>query len=86
MAEGALKALDEFTIEKAGTKMGLLYDDLIEDSLSDLESQYEQVKAKMEQGLKYELPKPSMPTESTELRVQQRRQKEKTRPPHSSIL
>lgn len=86
VAEGALKALDEFTIEKAGTKMGSLYDDIIEDSLSDLESQYEQVKAKMEQGLKYELPKPSMPTESTELRVQQRRQKEKTRPPHSSIL
>lgn len=73
VAEGALKALDEFLIEKAGTKMDILYHDLIEDSLSDLQSQYEQLKAKMEQGLKYEPPKPSLPTESTELLVQQRR-------------
>lgn len=85
VAEGALKALDEFTIEMAGTKMGFLYDDLIEDSLSDLASQYEQIKAKMEQSLKYEPPKPALPTKSTELRVQQRRQKGKTRPTHSSI-
>lgn len=82
MAEGALKALDEFIIEKAGTKMD---HDLIGESLSDLQSQYEQVKAKMKQDLKYEPPKHSIPRESAELRVLQRRQKEKTRPPRSSI-
>jgi hypothetical protein len=38
MAEGALRALDEFIIAKAGTKMGFLYQDLVEGCLSDLQS------------------------------------------------
>ncbi|PLB45801.1 hypothetical protein P170DRAFT_512426 [Aspergillus steynii IBT 23096] len=86
MAEGALKSLDQFTSEKTGSTMGYLYQDLIEDCLSDLAEQYEKIKTKSEQELKAEKPTPSAETsQSAEDRVQQRRQKEKTRPPHSSI-
>jgi hypothetical protein len=36
MAEGALNALDQFIIDKIGTKMGFLYQDLIEDYILDI--------------------------------------------------
>ncbi|KAK3939513.1 ipa protein [Diplogelasinospora grovesii] len=52
MAEGALKALDGFVVDKAGTKMGFLYQDLVEDCFSDLQNQYRQVRAKMEEQKK----------------------------------
>lgn len=86
MAEGALKMLDQFTIDKAGTKMGFLYQDLIEDCLSSLQDHMETIKAQAEQELRSEIPPPSAaPSQSVEDQVQQRRQKEKTRPSHSSI-
>ncbi|KAF6806315.1 ipa protein [Colletotrichum musicola] len=46
MAEGALNALDEFVVEKAGTKLGFLYQDLIEDCFSYLQKQYDENKTK----------------------------------------
>ncbi|KAK3389939.1 hypothetical protein B0H63DRAFT_499751 [Podospora didyma] len=42
MAEGALNTFEQFVVEKAGTKMGFLYQDLIEECLSDLDCQHEQ--------------------------------------------
>ncbi|RJE18532.1 hypothetical protein PHISCL_09136 [Aspergillus sclerotialis] len=86
MATAALKKLDQFTIEKTGTKMRFLYEGLIEDCLSGPRDQYEQAKAKTEQELKTGPPQRPAPTpQSAEKRVEQRRQKEKTRPSHSSI-
>ncbi|KAI8632889.1 hypothetical protein F5Y19DRAFT_419350 [Xylariaceae sp. FL1651] len=86
MAEAALKALDEFVIEKTGTKLGLLYLDLIDDCMTKLE---DQLKAQTEEKPKKEtkaeyVPFPLEAPQTPEVRVQQRRQKEKTRPAHSS--
>ncbi|KAJ5158920.1 uncharacterized protein N7500_008571 [Penicillium coprophilum] len=87
MANGALKKLDEFVIEKSGTKMGFLYQDMVMDCLSALQGQCNEAKAKLAQGLNAEISfAPAMKApESTAVRVEQRKQKEKTRPSHSSI-
>ncbi|KAJ5577663.1 uncharacterized protein N7459_006627 [Penicillium hispanicum] len=86
IAQSALRTLDQFTIEKTGTKMGFLYQDLIEDCLSGLRDQCAKVKANAEQEMKMQIPAPAPETaETVEARVQQRRKKAKTRPSHSSI-
>lgn len=88
MSDGALNVLDQFIIETSGTKMGFMYQDLVEDCLSELQNQYQQAKAKLEQKDKTTPPPPfpaptfSQPPPAE--RVEERRQKEKTRPPHSS--
>ncbi|KAK4150048.1 ipa protein [Chaetomidium leptoderma] len=87
MAEGALSKLDQFIVDKMGTKMGFLYQDLVQDCFADLEKQYQQAKAKMEeQENKMDwTPIPVPAPEPREKRVEERRQKEKTRPAHSSV-
>ncbi|CAI7610485.1 unnamed protein product [Penicillium glandicola] len=86
VAPGALEKLDQFIIEKSGTKMGFLYQDMVADCLSGVQAKCDELKAKSVQGLKTELPfAPSTTPESREIRVEQRKQKEKTRPSHSSI-
>jgi hypothetical protein len=87
MAEGALNALDQFISDKTGTKMGFLYQDLIEGCISDIQENYRQQNAKIEHNAKAELaplPIALSETPSPEIRGQ-RRQKDKTRPTHSSI-
>ncbi|KAK7432923.1 hypothetical protein QQZ08_000394 [Neonectria magnoliae] len=39
VAQSALETLDKFVVEKTGTKMGFLYDDLVEDCLTRLQAQ-----------------------------------------------
>ncbi|KAJ6190404.1 hypothetical protein N7519_000425 [Penicillium mononematosum] len=86
VAHEALKKLDQFTIEKSGTKMGFLYQDMIADCLSGVQSQCDQAKVKLAQGLKAEWPAaPATSPEPITVRIEHRKQKEKTRPPHSSI-
>ncbi|EXJ78100.1 hypothetical protein A1O3_09261 [Capronia epimyces CBS 606.96] len=85
VAAKMLRVLDDFIIEKAGTQMGFLFQDLIEECFTNLENQYKDAKDKAEQKEKAEeTPLPSAAAESPEKRVEQRRQKEKTRPSHSS--
>ncbi|OBT47430.1 hypothetical protein VE00_03258 [Pseudogymnoascus sp. WSF 3629] len=85
MAEGALNALDQFIIDKTGTKMGFIYQDVINDSIKGVQDYYQQQKERIEQNAKVEpLSIIEVPTSSEE-RVQQRRQKDKTRPAHSSM-
>ncbi|KAH9888737.1 hypothetical protein F4778DRAFT_773521 [Xylariomycetidae sp. FL2044] len=79
MAEGALKALDQFIIEKTGTKLGFLYQDLVKECMAQLKTQLEQKPAEAEF-----IPLPAGVPEPPEVIVQQRRQKEKTRPAGSS--
>ncbi|KFY68179.1 hypothetical protein V496_01246 [Pseudogymnoascus sp. VKM F-4515 (FW-2607)] len=87
MAESALSALDQFIIDKTGTKLGILYQDLIEDCLSDIQDCYQKQKAKVEQNTKIK-PEPSMVhvinVPSREVEIQQRRIKEKTRSDYPS--
>ncbi|KAL8377537.1 hypothetical protein RB595_008289 [Gaeumannomyces hyphopodioides] len=79
VAEGALGALDQFVVDRTGTKMGFLYQDLIEECLSDLQNQYQQhVKAQTEMKKSTPLPVPT--PQSTEKLVEERKRKEKTRP------
>ncbi|KAK2055508.1 hypothetical protein LY76DRAFT_187200 [Colletotrichum caudatum] len=83
MTEGALKALDQFIVDKAGAKLGFLYQYLVEECFSDLQNQYDQYKPKIEAGQKEWTPLPVSAPEPREILIQQRKQKEKTRPPHS---
>lgn len=95
MADGALKKLEQFLIDKLGTKMGFLYEDLVQECLAALEEQYQLAKAKREEQFKTAAiklqeamdwtPIPVPALQPQEERVKQRRQKEKTRPAHSSI-
>ncbi|KAJ9611720.1 hypothetical protein H2200_004904 [Cladophialophora chaetospira] len=85
VASDALKALDHFVVENQGTQMGFLYQDLIGDCLFDLEARYQHVKTKQEQKSQADWkPLPAPVSQPQEKIVEQRRQKEKTRPPHPS--
>ena len=88
MAEGALKKLDRFVIDKAGTKMGFLYEDLVHECFAVLESQYQLANSKMEvkdvAAIEW-TPIPVPTPQLREERAEKRRRKEKTRPAHSSV-
>ncbi|KAL7967025.1 hypothetical protein HDV63DRAFT_383549 [Trichoderma sp. SZMC 28014] len=79
-----LAELDQFVISKTGSKMGFLYQDLMEDCLADLEHQYQATKASLEK-IKY-IPLPTSSPQTVDERVEQRRVKEKTRPCQSTIF
>ncbi|KAI3396544.1 hypothetical protein diail_12068 [Diaporthe ilicicola] len=85
MAENALKALDDFVVENAGSNLGFLYQDLIEDCFDDLTKQYQQIKTKAEKVQTEFTPVPQQAAESSQTRVEQRREKQKTRPAHRSL-
>lgn len=75
VAVGALKALDDYVTEKAGIRLGFLYQDLIDDCVSKIHEQHERQEAKLKED-KAGYTVPSAPATSAAL-VQQRRQKEK---------
>ena len=77
MAEGALVMLDQYIVEKTGTKLGFLYQDLVEGCVSSIQDQYEQQKVKASKP-QAEFKTPTAPEAPTSI-VQQRKQKEKTR-------
>ncbi|KAF2969081.1 hypothetical protein GQX73_g4460 [Xylaria multiplex] len=90
VADAALKAFDEFVIEKTGTKLGFLYLDLINDCIAGLYKQLaltrgEATKKAAKETKGEYIPFPPEPPKASEVRVQERRQKEKTRPTHSSV-
>jgi hypothetical protein len=85
MAEGALTALDRFIVEKTGTKMGFLYQDLINSCVSEISKTPEVHKGKIDQKVKAAVPPPLAEAPAPEVRIEQRRQKDKTRPTHSSV-
>ncbi|KAK4213483.1 ipa protein [Rhypophila decipiens] len=89
MADGALKKLDYYIVEKTGTKLGFLYEDTIEHCLASVqrECQKELDKSKppAQGGEAGYIPFPET-DDRPEVRVQQRRQKEKTRPTQASFF
>ena len=95
MAEGALKKLDQFITDSVGTKMGFLYEDLVHECLTALKNQYQTAKAKLEEqaqaaaiAQQQVMDWTSIPVPPTQPRgrlLEQRKQKEKTRPAHSSV-
>jgi hypothetical protein len=82
VAGNALKALDNYMVERAGTSLGSLYEDLLHGCLHDVEKRYSDTKLRLENDKKQlpfvppikEEPKPAS------FRVEQRREKAKTRP------
>ncbi|KAF5641243.1 hypothetical protein F25303_6949 [Fusarium sp. NRRL 25303] len=85
MSTRALEALDEFVVEKTGTKMGSLYQDELEKAFRKVEEQYQQAKDKANKVTKADfVPIDTTPVDAKE-RIETRRQKEKTRPEHSSV-
>ncbi|MCJ1360101.1 MAG: hypothetical protein MMC33_010104 [Icmadophila ericetorum] len=85
MSQNALEALDRFVVETAGTNMGFIYQDLVEECFADLQNQYQQVTDIVSQKGKIELPPLAIPApQSLEKQFEERKQKEKTRPPHSA--
>ena len=86
VATKTLSLLDNFIIDNAGTKMGFLYQDLVEECFVEMERQYESAKSETAQNnsaaiTSFPLPAP----QPREKRVEQRKQKEKTRPSHPSV-
>ncbi|KAK4203148.1 ipa protein [Triangularia verruculosa] len=84
MAEGALQSFDKFIVGRCGTKMGFLYQGTLADCLEDLHKQYQEVKVKLEKKDE-PTPLPSHPAQTKEERIEQRKQKEKTRGTPSSV-
>ncbi|KAH6630747.1 hypothetical protein B0J18DRAFT_488507 [Chaetomium sp. MPI-SDFR-AT-0129] len=95
MSEAALKKLDQFVVDKLGTKIGFLYGDMVLESLAALEKQYQVAKAKLDEqrakaATQHREPQmmdwePTAAPPPQEERIKQRKQKEKTRPAHSSV-
>ncbi|PGH23723.1 hypothetical protein AJ80_02151 [Polytolypa hystricis UAMH7299] len=93
MAEGALDTLDKFIVETSGMEIGFLYQDLNEECLAAIQAQCQEQKAKAEQSEKKKkgefaplqplTPPTQAPSRVTQ--IQQRKEKQKTRPPHSSV-
>ena len=85
MSQNALETLDRFVVETAGTNIGFLYQDLVEECFADLQNQYQQVTDIVSQRGKIELPLLAIPApQSPEKQLEERKQKDKTRPPHSA--
>ncbi|ETS86118.1 hypothetical protein PFICI_04143 [Pestalotiopsis fici W106-1] len=93
MTDAALNALDIFLVEKTGTKLGFLYQDLINECVASLEAQLKATLARQEKiqadkqtkAAEY-VPFPVEAPQAPDARVQARKEKEKTRPVHSSAF
>lgn len=87
MAAGALAALDDFVLQQTGARLGSLYEDIVQDSLSDLEKMYVEAKVRQEKTDKKTtyVPLPTGSSPEGDARLAQRRAKEKTRPAGSSV-
>ncbi|KAI0203362.1 hypothetical protein F4808DRAFT_467419 [Astrocystis sublimbata] len=84
MPLAALQALDAFTTEKAGAKLGVLYQDIFTDCIFELQEELVvQSERDVDNKAGY-IPFPPEPPKAAESPAQERRQKEKTRPQQSS--
>ncbi|KAF1969918.1 hypothetical protein BU23DRAFT_571215 [Bimuria novae-zelandiae CBS 107.79] len=83
MAQGALALLNRYIQDKTETKLGFLFQDLVEECLSKVRQHNEQLKAKAKEA-KTQYVSLNAP-ENVATQIQERRQKEKTRPAQPSI-
>ncbi|EAW25757.1 uncharacterized protein NFIA_045770 [Aspergillus fischeri NRRL 181] len=83
VADAALAALSRFIVDKTGTELGYLYQDLNEDCLSKTENLCQQQKANVATITDDDFHIIDSPSEAKQ--VEERRQKHKTRPAHSSM-
>ncbi|KAI7490427.1 hypothetical protein KC351_g647 [Hortaea werneckii] len=83
-ASNALKALDDYMVERSGAKMGSLYDGMLDECLEDIEQKYADAKSYLQKDMKTNAPSPTGEKASTSFRARERREKEKTRPATAS--
>ncbi|KAL2826693.1 hypothetical protein BDW59DRAFT_179403 [Aspergillus cavernicola] len=82
VARQALLAVNEFIVQKAGAEIGVLYDGLADEAMTavqDQSAETETIERELEARLSI------METPSPAVIVEQRREKVKTRPAHSSV-
>ncbi|KAI1748624.1 hypothetical protein F4782DRAFT_542671 [Xylaria castorea] len=89
IAEDALKALDEVIANQMGTEISFLYLGLVDDCITELHQQLKAQHKAIENATKdiknQYIPFPPEPPKTHGVGVHERRQKEKTRPAHSSV-
>lgn len=82
-ADGALRSLDQYIVDKTGAGIGVLYQDLHESCLDVLHKQaQQQQETTAQKQLETPLPEPPSP----KAQFEQRKEKAKTRPPHSTVF
>ncbi|KAI7169341.1 hypothetical protein KC360_g7538 [Hortaea werneckii] len=84
VANSALRALDGYMVERSGTRMGSLYDGMLDECLEDIEQKYASAKSRLQKDGKSVAPSPTGERASTSFRAQERREKAKTRPATAS--
>jgi hypothetical protein len=87
VAGNALQALSGFVIDRAGASLGALYEDMLTECLDDIEKIYSETKARLEKDEKKTayVPLSAEEPKSISLRVERRREKEKTRPAEANV-
>ncbi|CZR66598.1 uncharacterized protein PAC_16499 [Phialocephala subalpina] len=86
-AQGALSALNNYVLANTGSEMGILYDDLVEACASRMAQYLQENKARLKGRSTIEdAAWPTTDILTPKARIEQRREKEKTRPPHSSVF
>lgn len=85
----ALERVSRFISDKMRASFESLYKDLVQDCLADVETRHQRQQDKVRKraaaaGAEW-IPFPSAPIEPAEKPVEQKREKEKTRPAHSSV-
>ncbi|THC94933.1 hypothetical protein EYZ11_005572 [Aspergillus tanneri] len=85
MTEGAINVLDQCIVENAGADLALLYKELNEDCLLDMQERNEEQKATAAQNANTVVELRNKENICPAVQVEQRKEKQKTRPAHSSI-
>ena len=87
VSDNALAALDDFITRETGSKLGSLYENVVQDSLKDLEKMCAEAKARLEDsGRKTTyIPLPAEALPSGDAKVTQRKTKERAHPTPPSV-
>jgi hypothetical protein len=87
MATQALAAPDNFVIQETGARLGLLSEDIVQDSLKNLERMYAEAKHRLDRADKQTtyVPLPTEATPTRDARLAHRLAKEETRPAGLSV-
>ncbi|KAK4901886.1 hypothetical protein LTR49_027193 [Elasticomyces elasticus] len=85
-AANALQALDRFIVEHAGTSLGSLYEDMLDECLDDIDVRYMDAKTRLDKAERtVYVPLPAEEPKSASVRAERRREKAKTRPAEAGV-
>ncbi|KAK5712196.1 hypothetical protein LTR17_018062 [Elasticomyces elasticus] len=85
-AANALQALDGFIVEHAGTSLGSLYEDMLDECLDDIDVRYMDAKTRVDKAERtVYVPLPAEEPKLASVRAERRREKAKTRPAEARV-